>query len=82
MSPIVSTFIPEPAAITSLKYKNHADRLVYNATYEYTYVNDKDLNGLEIDAKKFIEELIKEDWKSSGEDIDTPWDEERSSNGN
>ena len=57
------------------EYHNHADKFVYNFNYDYRYVNDKDLFGMQEDAEKFIDNLLEEDWYSFGEDLILPWDE-------
>lgn len=47
-------------------FKNHADQEVYTIGYDYTIVNNEDLESLEKKAKEFITNIRKENWESAG----------------
>lgn len=47
------------------EYGNHADDSVMKASYYYTVYNNEGLYELEQKAKKFIDEVRKEEWESN-----------------
>lgn len=49
------------------KYDNHADNNVLTIPYNYTIYNEEGLEDLEEQAKKFLEMIGKEGWKSKVE---------------
>lgn len=51
-----------PEMITQI---NHADNNVFDEIYDYTIFNDGSLDDLTEKAKKFIEQLNKEEWESN-----------------